>query len=445
MDDGALTSRVAPWASEPARRRLSELETLLAGRSGPESVIETVTWSLEAHRRRFDAEGIVLYAGTNLMSPAAVRAHDVAVSSRPSMGWPGEKFQAGLDHLDVLEVLAPLLIAELMEGTFAEVRLQSATLANLAVYTALTEPGDTIAVLPEAAGGHTSHHRQGVPGVRGLRVVDLPYDAANFDLDYAALGGFLGRERPRLVVIGASLMLFPHDVAAVRAAADEAGATVLYDASHVAGPVATRTFQRPLIEGAHVLTFSTYKSFGGPPGGCVVTNDERIAREVSAVAYPGMLANYDIGRLGSLAITAAEFADGGADYVGDCLANAGALAHALHEQGFAVAAAARGFTRSHHVALDAGPFGGGALAAVRLAEAGIYLSGIGLPDQPPGEEMRGLRIGTQEVTRRGFTAADLRRVAVLTRRALIDGEPPATVRAEAVALRATVDARHRHP
>ncbi|WP_229795587.1 serine hydroxymethyltransferase [Saccharothrix coeruleofusca] len=435
------SSRIAPWASAGAQRRLAEVEATVSADLTAAGVADTVRKALDAHTAQFDDDGIVLYAGTNVLSPAAAAAHRTSVSSRPSMGWPGEKYQVGLEHLDTLEVLAPLLVAELVEGAHAEVRLQSATLANLAVYAAFARPGDTIAVLPEAAGGHASHHAQGAPAIRGLTVVDLPYDPESLDIDYDRLPAFLRAHRPRIVVIGASLMLFPHDVAAARAAADEVGAVLLYDASHVAGLVAGKVFQRPLHEGAHVLTFSTYKSFGGPSGGCVVTRDPELARRVSAVAYPGMLANYDAGRLGALAVTAAELAEWGGAYATDCVTNAQALAQALHDNGFRLARRDAEFTRSHHVAVDAAPLGGGDAAAVLLGEAGIYLSGIGLPWQHPDEGLRGLRIGTQEITRRGFLPADQQAIAVLMRRALLDREPPHRVRADAVALRREVDAR----
>ncbi|WP_248958593.1 serine hydroxymethyltransferase [Sphaerisporangium perillae] len=429
-------SRVAPWASERAQRRLTELESALGGLDAA-GVVRAVADALGGHRRAFDEEGIVLYAGTNTMSPRALAVHQASVSSRPSMGWPGEKFQAGLDHLDVLETLAPLRMAALMDGRYAEVRLQSATLANLACYTAFARPGDTIAVLPEAAGGHASHHAQGAAGIRGLRVVDLPYDAAGFAIDHARLPAFLRRERPAIVVIGASLMLFPHDVAAVRAACDEAGATLIYDASHVAGLIAGRRFQRPLADGAHVLTMSTYKSFGGPPGAAIVTRDEELAERVSAAAYPGLTANYDAARLAPLAVTAAELAETGPAYADACMAGATALAAALQASGFAVAAAELGWTTSHHVAVEADAFGGGDEAARALAAGGIYLSGIGLPGQPPGEPMGGLRIGTQEVTRRGLGPDRMPAVADLMARLLIKGEDPARVRPDTLALRAS--------
>ncbi|ACY98889.1 MULTISPECIES: serine hydroxymethyltransferase [Thermomonospora] len=429
---------IAPWASPVARARMAEVAAGLGGlwdRPSAAEVLATVRHLLREHTRQFDEEGIVLYAGTNVMSPAARQVAETTLGGRPSMGWPGEKYQAGLDWLDPLEVLVPALISRLVGARFAEVRSHSATMANLAVYTALTEPGDTIAVLPERAGGHTSHHTVGVPGVRGLRVVDLPYDTDAYDVDLAALPGFLERERPRLVVIGASLLLFPHRIAQIKEAVAQAGAVLMYDASHVAGLVAAGRFQRPLAEGADLLTFSTYKSFGGPPGGVIATDDEELAEKVSTAVFPALTANYDAGRLAPLAVTAAEIGEDGGAYADRCIAAARALAAALSEEGFTVAGADRGFTDSHHVAVDVAELGGGRAVMARLAEAGIYLSAIGLPWQRPGEADRGLRIGTQEVVRRGLGEEELRQVAALMADLLLRGADPATVRKAVVRIR----------
>ncbi|MEU4834681.1 aminotransferase class I/II-fold pyridoxal phosphate-dependent enzyme [Streptosporangium sp. NPDC023615] len=426
-------SRVAPWAPPRAQLRLAELESEVSG-LGLDAVTRLVDAVLAEHRGRLDEDGVVLYAGTNTMSERARAAHEISMGCRPSMGWPGDKYQTGLDELDVLEVLVPLQVAALMGGEFAEVRLQSATLANLACYSAFTAPGDTIAVLPEDAGGHVQHARA-VAGIRGLRVADLPYDADRLDVDHDALPAFLREHRPALVVVGAGLMLFPYDVGRVRAACDEVGALLVYDASHVAGLIAGGRFQRPLDEGAHLLTMSTYTSFGGPPGAAVVTRDEELARQVSAAAYPGLTANYDASRLAPLAVVAAEHAAGGPAYADRCLVNARSLASALDAEGFDVFAADLGWTASHHVAVDAAAFGGGDAAARLLAEGGVYLSGIGLPGRPRTEPMRGLRIGTQEVTRRGFRPDSMGAIAVLMRRLLIDGQDPARVLRDAIALR----------
>lgn len=434
------TEGIAPWASPVARARIAEVAAGLTDLSLA-GVTETVHRALGEHAQQFDDEGIVLYAGTNVMSAAAQRVCEPLVGGRPSMGWPGEKYQQGLDRLDTLEVLAPTLVGRLVDARFAEVRSQSATFANLAVYTALTEPGDTIAVLPARAGGHTSHHAAGAPGVRGLRVVDLPYDVEALDLDLAALPGFLDRERPRLVVIGASLLLFPHRVALIRELTEAAGAVLLYDASHMAGLVAAGRFQRPLPEGAQLLTFSTYKSFGGPPGGVIATNDAALAERVSTAVFPGLTANYDAGRLAPLAVTAAEILEDGGAYADRCIANARVLAAALHEEGFTVAGAGRGFTESHHVAVDAGVLGGGQAAAGRLAEAGIYLSAIGLPWQHDDDPDRGLRIGTQEVTRRGFGPDELRQTASWMADVLLRDAGPDPIRKAAADLRTRLATR----
>jgi glycine hydroxymethyltransferase len=427
---------IAPWASPVARARIAEVSAGLTDLSVA-GVTETVQRALGDHVRRLDEEGIVLYAGTNVMSPAAQRVSEPLVSGWPSMGWPGEKAQTGLDSLDILEVLAPTLVARLVGARFAEVRSQSATFANLAVYSALAEPGDTIAVLPQRAGGHTSHHAVGAPGVRGLRVVDLPYDVDAYDVDLAVLPGFLEQERPRLVVIGASLLLFPHRIAAIREITEASGAVLVYDASHMAGLVAAGRFQRPLAEGAQLLTFSTYKSFGGPPGGVIATNDAVLAERVSTAVFPGLTANYDAGRLAPLAVTAAEIMEDRGAYADRCVANARAFAAALHDEGFTVAGAERGFTESHHVAVDAGLLGGGQASAARLAAAGVYLSAVGLPwqrDEDPAGD-RGLRIGTQEVTRRGFGPAELGQVATWMADVLLRDADPEPIRKAAAALR----------
>src|SRR5262249_14955941 len=158
-------------------------------------------------------------------------------------------------------------IAGVMGAAYAEVRPTSATLANLAVYAALTDPGDTIAVLPDWAGGHLSHHAIGVPSMRSLRVAPLPYDTEHLDVDVDALSDLLGGELRRRVAVGASLMLFPHRLQQIADAVRAHGIPLLYDASHVAGLIAEGRFQDPLRDGADVMTFSTYKSFGGPPGG----------------------------------------------------------------------------------------------------------------------------------------------------------------------------------
>lgn len=292
-----------------------------------------------------------------------------------------------------------------------------------------------MAVLPESGGGHISHHSYGAPGIRGVKVVDLPYDVGRLNVDLDELPGFLTKHRPKLMVVGASLLLFPHPLRQIREMADDTETMVAYDAAHVDGLIAGGLFQQPLREGAHLMTSSTYKSLGGPSGGAILTDDPDLAERVADTVYPGMTANYDAGRLGAMAITLAESLEFGEEYARACVSNARELARRLHEEGFIVAGAEMGYTASHHTAIDARDFGGGDDAARRLASAGIYTSGIDLAWQGSEEVYRGVRLGTQEVTRRGFEPEHMEQVARWMGSVLLHENDPSAVLKEVTEFR----------
>ena len=423
-----------PWASEAAQERVREIQ----GGSEP-GTPEDLARAREAvgrHVARMDGEGLVLYAGSN--APVAA-VHDAEAGMRPSLGHPGEKLQPGLGDLEVLEVLTTRAVASAIRARYADVRVPSATIANLAAYAALTEVGAVTAALPRWAGGHDNHHVEGGAGIRGHRVVELPYDAAAFDVDVAALPAFLERERPALIALGGSLMLFPHRLEEIVPLAHAAGARVLYDASHMAGLIAGGRFQDPLADGVDVVTFSTYKSFGGPPGGAIAASDPEVAARVSATVHPGLTANYDAGRFRALHIAAAELLANGPAYAAGCIDAARALAQALHAEGLHVAGAARGFTESHHVAVALPESMTGEWAVGRLARAGMYLSAARVPG--PDGPVAALRLGTQELVRRGFGADDMAAVAALIARVLAGGEAPEDVRPDVAAMRRARDGR----
>lgn len=402
------SSVTAPWASDRALRRLLEVERALP--EDPAAALRSAADAVAAHEARVEREALMLYAGGNAPSPAVSAAHRPVLSNQPSMGYAGDKYQAGLEPLDVLEVTVSRLVAGVMGAAFAEIRPTSATIANLAVYSALAAPGDTIAVLPGWAGGHLSHHEVGAPGIRGLRVVELPYDLRRLDVDLDAAGALLAAERPKLVVAGASLMLHPHRLRPLADLVHDAGATLLYDASHVAGLIAEGRFQAPLADGADVVTFSTYKSFGGPAGGAIAGDDPALMERISRAVYPGLTANYDIARLLPLGAAALEHAQSGGAYADACIGLAAALAEALGAEGLDVVTCERGPTSSHHVAVDARRFGGGAEAARTLAAANVLLSEIGLPG-PDRDPAGAIRIGTQTIAGQGFGPGEMPAVA----------------------------------
>jgi glycine hydroxymethyltransferase len=419
----------APWASAAALDRLAAVERAL-----PPNVADALREAGEAaaeYLRRIDEEALLLYAGGNV--PRQAHPQYPLLSGQPSMGYPGDKYQPGLEPLDVVEVAVTRAVAKVIGARFADVRPPSATLANLAVYTALARPGDALAVLPGWAGGHLSHHEIGAAGVRGLRVVELPYDTRELDVDLERLRLFLERQRPALVVVGASLMLRPHRVGAIADCVHEHGARLVYDASHVAGLVAEGRFQAPLAEGADVMTFSTYKSFGGPGGGVIAADDEALMARCAAAIYPGLTANYDIARLLPLGEAALERERAAGAYADRCIANARTLAAALAAEGLAVIGAEHGYTSSHHVAVDVRAPGGGAVAARRLAQSNILLSEIGCPTVDGPDPAGAIRIGTQSITRQGFVEDDMAAVASALARGL--REPSAELRSEVAAIR----------
>jgi len=382
-----------------------------------------------------DAECFNLNPATNVMNPAAEALLASGIGTRPSLGHPGDKYETGLEAAEEIEVIAAELAAEVFRASHAEIRVFSGAMANLYAFMALARPGDAIIAPPPEIGGHVTHHAAGCAGLYGLVTHPAPVDPAGYTVDVAALAEMAARLRPKLITIGGSLNLFPHPVAEIRAIAQSVGARVLFDAAHLSGPIAGGAWPNPLDEGADLMTLSTYKSLGGPAGGLIVTRDAGIAERLDAIAFPGMTANFDLGRVAALARGLLDWRDHGTAYAAKMASVAKALAQALAAEGIVVHGADNGFTVSHQFALPAAPWGGGQAASRRLRAAGILTCGIGLPIDPVAGDMNGIRLGTPEIVRRGMEEADMPALANLIARGLRANDP-ASLAAETAALRA---------
>lgn len=400
MTESLLTQPLAPWASAAATRRLSELVHAHQEESAVQ-VAAAVQAETTEQVRRFGSEGISLYAGSNVLSPRVLAAHETELSTRPALGWPGEKIQPGLQQIEALEVIAAQQLRRAFGSAYAEPRFVTATLANLAAYSALTDPGDTIAILSPAAGSHASHQATGTAGVRGLRAEYLPVDPVTGDVDVAELDAFMAAVRPRMIVVGGSVIQFPTRIGPLRDAADRFGAWLVFDASHVAGLVAARAFPNPLDAGADLMTFSTYKTLAGPAGGGAVTNHAEVAERVAHALYPVLSSNYDPARLGPLAIATAEAIEQQPAWATRTIELAVAVAERCAARGLAVQGAARGFTETHQVVVDVTEFGGGTAAMRALETAGIYVGACRIAGHSSDAPPAGIRIGTQEIVRLG--------------------------------------------
>jgi glycine hydroxymethyltransferase len=426
-----------PWVPEDSEQRVGAVAGTVA-RSDAGAVLAELD-RLVDENRRIHGTAINLNPATNLMSPRAEAMLSAGLGSRPSLGYPGDKYEMGLEAIEQIEVVAAELVAEVFGARYAEVRVPSGAIANLYAFMATCEPGDTIIVPPPEIGGHATHHAAGAAGLYRLKTVAAPVDAGGYTVELDALRELARAVEPRLITIGGSLNLYPHPVAGIREIADEVGSKVLFDAAHLCGLIAGKAWPNPLDHGAHVMTFSTYKSLGGPAGGAVVTNDAELAERIDAIAFPGLTANFDAGKTAALAVTMVDWKVAGEGYAAAMVETAARLADEMLRAGLPVFGGREGPTRSHQFALRAHRWGGGQQAARRLRAANVLACGIGLPEEPVDGDLNGLRIGTPEVVRVGMTPDDMREVAAFAAAALDTATDPAKIASAVSAWRTRFD------
>jgi glycine hydroxymethyltransferase len=414
-----------PWTSPAAQRREREIIDLIDGRSPAD--LDGLLWGwIRENRIIHEDECINLDPAANVMNPRAEHALASGLSSRPSLGWPGDKYETGLEAIEAIEVVAAQLAQRVFSARFAEIRVPSGAIGNLYSFMATCSPGDAVIVPPPSIAGHVTHQRNGAAGLYGVEVHHAPIDAERYTIDVPALAELVERVRPALVTVGGSLNLFPHPVREVADIAHAAGARVLYDAAHVSGLLAGKQWPSPLDLGADIISMSTYKSLGGPAGGLLLTNDEGLAARLDAIAYPGLTANFDAGVAAALAISLLDWVEHGVAYASSFVANGVALATELGRLGVPVFTTPLGPTSSHQLAIVADQWGGGDVAAHTLRKANLLASAIGLPAGS------GLRLGTSEATRWGMGVAEMTEIAALVQRGL-DGDP--TTGADTTALK----------
>jgi glycine hydroxymethyltransferase len=436
-----MTHHLAARAWVPAECE-ARVQALAADATRASAVVDArIEALIQGNLQIHDRDCFNLNPATNVMNPKAELALGRGLGSRPSLGYPGDKYEMGLEAIEEIEVIAAELAAEIFNARYAEIRCASGAMANLYGFMALTKPGDQIIAPPGTIGGHVTHHAAGCAGLYGLHTHAAPVNADGYTVDLAGLSDLAERVRPKLITIGGSLNLFAHPVAEVRAIADKVGAKVLFDAAHQCGMIAGGVFPDPLSQGAHLMTMSTYKSLGGPAGGLIVTNDAAIAERLDAIAFPGMTANFDAAKSAALAITLLDWREHGQAYAKAMVDLAKALAAELITLGLPVFATDKGATQSHQFAIAAAAFGGGQAASKTLRKAGFLACGIGLPLPEVTGDMNGLRIGTPELVRRGVTPADAPALAALIAEGLRSNDP-SSVAPRTAALRAGFQGMH---
>ncbi|MEM7751574.1 MAG: aminotransferase class I/II-fold pyridoxal phosphate-dependent enzyme [Pseudomonadota bacterium] len=410
------------WVPEHCEDHVQRLAAQTAKRSTTKNA-DRILELVELNRTIHERDCFNLNPATNVMNPRAEAVLADGLGSRPSLGYPGDKYEMGLEAIEEIEVIAAELSAEVFEATYAEIRVPSGAIANLYGFMATCKPGDAIIAPPATIGGHVTHHDPGCAGLFGLEIHPAPISADGYTVDLDGLAKLARKVKPRLITIGGSLNLFPHPVAEIRAIADKVGAWVLFDAAHQCGIIAGGAWPNPLAEGAHLMTMSTYKSLAGPAGGLIVTNEAEIAERLDTIAFPGMTANFDAAKSAALALTMIDWRKHGKQYAKAMVKLSKRMAKEFAKAGLPVFGAEQGFTQSHQFAVEAAKFGGGQAASKTLRKAGFLACGIGLPIEAVDGDMNGLRIGTPELARWGIEEKHAPRLAQLIAAALRSNGP----------------------
>lgn len=338
---------------------------------------------------------LMLYAGANMPSLEAQRAYSPGLSAYPAMGPSHAKEQPDTDVVSGLEVAVRGRICALFGAQWAEPRLPSCTIANLAVFHAFSTPGDLLLAPAAAHGGHLSQRRGGTPALAGLQVEDLPFDLQRCMLDAHRAADLVRERRPTLVMLGRSVMIKPDDIEPVVQAAREVGAKTIFDASHVSGLIAGGTFPNPLSLGVDVLTSSTYKTLPGRPHSLIAGRDPVDGERLAALIDRALLANYDAGKLPAFLQTLREVQAGGQSYAQRICANSQGLAQALRGRGVAVIAPAAGEVFTHQILVPMSAELAPPLAMAALEQLGILVGTCADPTTPGNYA---LRVGTQFIT-----------------------------------------------
>lgn len=395
--------------------------------------IEKIVESVRKHHELF-TNALPLIASENITSNTVRMLLASDLSHRYAEGDVGRRFYQGCKYIDEIEERAIRYAQELFEAEHVNVKPISGVNANIAALFALTSPKDRVMALSIPDGGHISHSRFSIPAIRGLTLETFPFDAKEMNIDVAKMLKKIKLKKPSLLLFGGSLFLFPHPISEAREVADEVGARIVYDASHVLGLMAGKKFQDPLREGADVIASSTHKTFPGPQGAIILCRED-LREKIDKAVFPGTVSNHHLHHVAGLAVTLAEMLQFGEAYASQIITNAKVLAQGLYEEGFDVLCEHKGFTESHQIAINVLKQGGGAEVAKKLERANIITNKNLLPSDKDPEEPTGIRIGVQELTRIGMKESEMREIASLIGRVIIANADETKVKEDVIELR----------
>jgi glycine hydroxymethyltransferase len=380
---------------------------------------------------------VQLIASENFTSPAVLRATGSVLTNKYSEGYPGKRYYGGNEVIDQVEDLARDRAKALFGAEHANVQPHSGANANLAVYFALLEPGDTVLGLRLDQGGHLTHGSPVNASGRLYHFVSYGVTPSDERIDLDQVRDLALEHRPKLIVTGATAYPRTIDPAPFRTIADEVGALFMFDAAHIAGLVAGGAHPNP-VDSADVVTLTTHKTLRGPRGGAILARAE-IGEKIDKSVFPGLQGGPLDHVIAAKAVAFAEAATPEfGEYARQIVINAGALAEGLAGAGLRLVS---GGTDTHLMLVDLRSFDAdlsGKKARLALDRAGISLNENTVPDDPrPPYITSGLRIGSPAVTTQGMREPEMAQIATLIHRVLVgrdDESEVAAVRDEVAAL-----------
>ena len=351
-------------------------------------------------------EGIELIASENFVSKAVMEAAGSVMTNKYAEGYPHKRYYGGCVNVDVVEDLAISRLKKLFNVKYVNVQAHSGSQANMGVYVALLNPGDTILGMSLDAGGHLTHGYKVNFSGKNYKAVNYGLDPKTELIDYDQVRALALEHKPKIIVVGASAYSRIIDFKKFREIADEAGAYLMADIAHIAGLIAAGHHPSP-IEDAHIVTSTTHKTLRGPRGGIIMTNDEEIAAKIDKNIFPGIQGGPLMHVIAAKAVAFKEALDPSFnEYQGQVIKNAQKLAETLEAGGLRIVS---GGTDNHLMLVDLqSKKVTGKLAEEKLEKAGITCNKNAIPNDPEKPFVTsGIRLGTPAVTTRGMKEAEM--------------------------------------
>ena len=361
----------------------------------------------EFHRQK---QNIELIASENIASPAVILAMGTVLTNKYAEGYPGKRYYGGCDYVDVLETIAIERAKKLFGAAYANVQPHSGAQANLEVYAALLQPGDTLMGMDLASGGHLTHGARVNLSGKYYNSIRYGVNPETGRIDYDQIEDMVHRYRPKLLVAGASAYPRAIDFKAFAEIAHRNGALLMVDMAHIAGLVAGGQHMSP-VPYADVVTTTTHKTLRGPRGGMILSRDEEFAKKLNSAVFPGTQGGPLMHVIAGKAVCLREAAQPEFKvYAENVVKNAKALAAALLERGFDLVT---GGTDNHLMLVDLrGMDVSGKELQNRCDEVFITLNKNTVPNDPRSPFVTsGVRIGTPAITTRGLKEEDMPKIA----------------------------------